>query len=110
MNVHGDGSAGSPLARRVAVAVVGGTVTIAGIAMIVLPGPAVVVIPLGLSILATEFVWPRRYLRRFRMAAARWKENVKFRVAERASRKSDAPATAPYGACAAPRRMHAPRD
>ena len=30
--------------------------------MIVLPGPAVVVIPVGLAILATEFVWARRLL------------------------------------------------
>ena len=28
-----------------------------GIAMIVLPGPGFIVIPLGLAILATEFVW-----------------------------------------------------
>jgi tellurite resistance protein TerC len=30
--------------------------------MIVLPGPAVVVIPVGLSILASEFIWARRLL------------------------------------------------
>jgi tellurite resistance protein TerC len=43
-------------AKRIVVAVVGGTVTLIGIALIVLPGPAFVVIPIGLSILATEFV------------------------------------------------------
>jgi tellurite resistance protein TerC len=31
--------------------------------MIVLPGPAVLVIPLGLGILAIEFAWARRWLR-----------------------------------------------
>jgi hypothetical protein len=30
--------------------------------MLVTPGPAVVVIPLGLGILATEFVWARTLL------------------------------------------------
>lgn len=30
--------------------------------MIVLPGPAVVVIPIGLAILATEFIWARKLL------------------------------------------------
>jgi len=30
--------------------------------MIVLPGPAVVVIPIGLAILATEFIWARKIL------------------------------------------------
>ena len=50
--------------RRVVVGVVGGTVLLAGLAMIVLPGPAFVVIPAALAILATEFVWARRCLRR----------------------------------------------
>jgi uncharacterized protein (TIGR02611 family) len=61
----------SPLrfARKVAVAVIGTTVLAFGIALIVLPGPAFVVIPLGLAILATEFVWARRLLRRMRQGA-----------------------------------------
>jgi len=49
-------------ARRVVVAVIGTTVLLIGVAMIVLPGPATVVIPCGLAILATEFVWARRWL------------------------------------------------
>jgi uncharacterized protein (TIGR02611 family) len=53
-------------ARRVVIAVIGGTVLLAGGAMIVLPGPAVIVIPVGLAILATEFVWARRLLERVR--------------------------------------------
>ncbi len=55
-----------PLVRRVIVAVIGGTILVIGIAMIVLPGPAVVVIPLGLAVLATEFIWARLWLRRAR--------------------------------------------
>lgn len=50
--------------RRVIVAIIGFTVLLIGVAMIVLPGPAVVVIPLGLAILATEFVWARRVLKK----------------------------------------------
>jgi hypothetical protein len=53
-------------ARRVLILLVGGTVLIAGIALIVLPGPAIIVIPAGLSILAIEFAWARRWLRRAR--------------------------------------------
>ncbi|MDD5287259.1 MAG: PGPGW domain-containing protein [Desulfuromonadaceae bacterium] len=49
-------------ARRLIVVVFGFTVLAAGIAMIVLPGPAVVVIPIGLAILATEFIWARKLL------------------------------------------------
>ena len=48
------------------IAVVGGSVLLVGIAMIVLPGPAILVIPLGLTILATEFLWARRWLKRAR--------------------------------------------
>lgn len=47
---------------RLIVFVVGITVLLLGVAMIVLPGPAFVVIPLGLAILATEFVWAARLL------------------------------------------------
>jgi tellurite resistance protein TerC len=49
-------------ARRVVVFVIGSTVLLIGIILIVAPGPAVIVIPLGLSILATEFVWARKWL------------------------------------------------
>jgi uncharacterized protein (TIGR02611 family) len=52
--------------RRTVVAVVGSTILLVGIAMIALPGPAVLVIPLGLAILATEFLWARRLLERAR--------------------------------------------
>ncbi len=51
-------------AKRLIIAVVGFTVLLIGIAMIVLPGPAILVIPLGLGILATEFVWARSLLRK----------------------------------------------
>lgn len=43
--------------------VLGSTVLLIGIALIVLPGPAVVVIPAGLAILSTEFLWARRVLK-----------------------------------------------
>ncbi len=45
------------------VAVVGTTVLLIGIIMVVAPGPAFIVIPCGLAILATEFVWAKRWLR-----------------------------------------------
>ncbi len=49
--------------KRVVIAVVGGTVLAIGIALMVLPGPAFLVIPAGLAILAIEFAWARRWLR-----------------------------------------------
>ena len=52
--------------RRVVIAVVGTTILLVGVALLVLPGPAFVVIPVGLAILALEFEWARRALRRAR--------------------------------------------
>ena len=49
--------------RKLMIAMVGGSVLLVGVAMIVLPGPAIVVVPLGLAILATEFLWARRWLK-----------------------------------------------
>jgi tellurite resistance protein TerC len=49
-------------ARRVVIFVIGTTILLIGIAMIVLPGPATLVIPIGLAILATEFVWAKKWL------------------------------------------------
>jgi tellurite resistance protein TerC len=78
---------GGSLARRLVraawrsiVLVVGGTVVAIGVAMIVLPGPAFVVIPAGLGILATEFVWARRLLVRAREYAQNVLENAKKKV------------------------------
>ena len=68
------------LARRVVIAIVGSTVVLVGVVMFVTPGPAVVVIPVGLAILALEFVWARRLLRLFR---------VRARQAARAYRRGD---------------------
>ena len=56
-------------ARRVVIGVVGGTVVLIGVAMLVLPGPALVVIPVGLAILGLEFAWARHWLHRLKEAA-----------------------------------------
>jgi tellurite resistance protein TerC len=52
-------------AQRLVRVVVGFTLLLIGAALIVLPGPATVVIPLGLLVLAGEFVWARRLLKKF---------------------------------------------
>jgi hypothetical protein len=73
--------------RKLIVAVIGGTIVLIGIAMIVLPGPAVIVIPVGLGVLATEFAWARRTVRRARVmiAKARGRQSGKRRAMESAS-------------------------
>lgn len=67
--------------RKLIVGVIGGTIVLIGVAMIVLPGPAFVVIPVGVGILATEFAWARRAVRRARVmiAKARGRETAKTR-------------------------------
>jgi uncharacterized protein (TIGR02611 family) len=66
-------------AKRIIIAVVGVTIIAIGVCMIVLPGPAFVVIPLGLGVLATEFAWARRLLKKvkqhIRENAAKLKKN-----------------------------------
>jgi hypothetical protein len=52
--------------KRIAILVVGSTVLVIGVALLVLPGPAFIVIPVGLAILAVEFAWARRWLRKAR--------------------------------------------
>lgn len=46
-----------PKAIRVLYSLVGATLFLGGLAMLVLPGPAFAVIPIGLFILALEFAW-----------------------------------------------------
>ena len=53
-------------AKRLIIIVVGFTVLLLGVTMILLPGPAFIMIPLGLGILATEFVWARTLLNKFK--------------------------------------------
>ena len=53
-------------ARRIVVGVVGLTVLLIGVVMLVTPGPALVVIPVGLAILSIEFTWARAWLKRMR--------------------------------------------
>jgi uncharacterized protein (TIGR02611 family) len=50
-------------ARRVGVAAVGAVVMAAGVVMLVVPGPGLLVLGLGIGIMATEFTWARRVLR-----------------------------------------------
>ncbi len=67
-----------PLIVRGLYVAVGFTLLAAGIAMLVLPGPAFVVIPVGLAVLSLEFTWAERLL----VHALRQGESAKRRAAE----------------------------
>ena len=60
-----------PVIRKLVYSVIGVTVVLIGVVMIVLPGPAFIVIPLGLAILASEYAWARRIIRRGRVFVGR---------------------------------------
>ncbi len=57
--------------RRIVIGVVGTTVLLIGVIMLVTPGPAFIVIPVGLAILAVEFVWAKRWLAKIREMISR---------------------------------------
>jgi tellurite resistance protein TerC len=57
-------------ARRIAIALIGSTTLLLGVAMLIMPGPGLLVIPIGLALLSIEFVWARRWLARIRKATA----------------------------------------
>ena len=61
--------------KRVIIGVVGFTVLAIGLVMIVLPGPAFIVIPGALGILATEFVWAKNLIQKVRSKIPKKKEN-----------------------------------
>jgi tellurite resistance protein TerC len=66
-------------AWRVVILIMGMTVLLIGVALLVLPGPAFLVIPIGLAILATEFAWARRWLQIMRRTAEKGAEKLNLR-------------------------------
>ena len=63
--------------KRFAVFVIGLTVLLFGVALIVLPGPAILIIPIGLAILATEFAWAKLLLEKSRSQVKKHVETIK---------------------------------
>jgi uncharacterized protein (TIGR02611 family) len=82
-----------PRVRKTIVAVIGGTVLIFGIILIFLPAPSFLVIPAGLAILATEFVWARRWLVRVRDLIE--KTRGRFRKTKSEEAQNNSPSSPP---------------
>lgn len=65
-------------ARRAGVALAGGVVVAAGLVMLVIPGPGLLTVGLGVAILAAEFSWARRLLHRAAsLLPARWRQGAR---------------------------------
>jgi uncharacterized protein (TIGR02611 family) len=65
------------LAYRIAFGIAGGLILAAGVVMLVTPGPAFVLIPVGLAMLALEFEWAERLLVRALHEAERARERAR---------------------------------
>ncbi|MGH8910083.1 MAG: PGPGW domain-containing protein [Egibacteraceae bacterium] len=83
------------LIKRIAVGIIGGIVTAVGIVLCLTPGPGVLVLLLGLTILATEFPWARRTLtrahRKMRAVKRRWEMTRRVRRGSRRDRPGGPP-------------------
>jgi tellurite resistance protein TerC len=82
-----------PRVRKTIVAIIGGSVLLFGIILIFLPAPSFLVIPAGLAILATEFVWARRWLQRVRNLIERTRN--RFKTGKSAAPQNNSPSSPP---------------
>ena len=58
-------------AKRLIKIVFAFTLLIVGVAMLVLPGPGILIIIVALAVLSGEFIWARRLLERIKVEARR---------------------------------------
>ncbi len=72
-------------AKRIVSFILGLSLLLIGVAITVLPGPATVLLPLGIALLATVFVWVRRWLERSTMPAAEGREKAPRQQGEMAA-------------------------
>jgi tellurite resistance protein TerC len=63
--------------RRLAVFLIGISVLLIGFILIFTPGPAIIVIPIGLAILATEFIWAKKLLKKFKETTSNFSQSAK---------------------------------
>lgn len=59
--------------KKIFIAIVGFTILLIGVLLVVTPGPAILVIPAGLAVLATEFVWAENLLKKVKSKFKRTK-------------------------------------
>lgn len=74
--------------RRIFIAIAGTTVLLIGVVMIFLPGPAILIIPAGLGILATEFVWAKVLLNKMKEKIFRKKKSQEPETPKKVQEKS----------------------
>jgi len=63
--------------RRLAIFLIGISIVLIGFILFFTPGPAIVVIPIGLAILATEFIWAKKLLKKFKEKTSEFSKSAK---------------------------------
>ena len=75
-----------PVPRKIIVGIVGGILFLGGVVMIVTPGPAIIFIPLGLLLLASEFKWAERWSQKcmdvMHKGREKWRERKRRRATQ----------------------------
>jgi tellurite resistance protein TerC len=66
-------------ARRLVIFITGAALVIVGVAMIFLPGPAIIVIPAGLAVLSLEFAWAKRFLQHVRQRISEQQRRMRLK-------------------------------
>ena len=63
--------------KKLVIFLIGISVILIGCVLFFTPGPAIVVIPIGLAILATEFIWAKKLLKKFKEKVDSFSESAK---------------------------------
>lgn len=63
--------------KRLAIFLIGISIVLIGCILFFTPGPAIIVIPAGLALLATEFIWAKKLLNKFKEATSSISKSAK---------------------------------
>ena len=77
-----------PWIRRPLVLVIGGAILLVGLVMLFTPGPGLVVILIGLTVLASEFIWAHQILAHLRKRFAQAADKARQHLIRRGKSKS----------------------
>ena len=63
--------------KRLAIFLIGISIVLIGCILVFTPGPAIIVIPIGLAVFATEFIWAKKLLKKFKETTSSLSESAK---------------------------------
>jgi len=63
--------------KRLAIFLIGISIVLIGCILVFTPGPAIIVIPIGLAVLATEFIWAKKLLKKFKETTSSFSKSAK---------------------------------